>query len=171
MIKETNSSKIRGLALKITFILVALAFLGLVLIINIQVRKSVSFVDQSIVSPVSERSVPVVSLANPASTNCVTQGGTSKIETKADGSQFGICYFEDNRQCEEWALFRGNCPIGGLKVTGYITPAAVFCAISGGKYQVTNQNAVSEREEGVCTLPGGEKCDVWKFYDGSCPQD
>jgi predicted metal-dependent phosphoesterase TrpH len=35
-----------------------------------------------------------------------------------DGGEYGICVFEDNRQCEEWALFRGECPAGGRKATG-----------------------------------------------------
>src|SRR5512139_2612950 len=63
-------------------------------------------------------------IANPASKNCMSQGGTLTIETRGDGGQFGVCYFEDNLQCEEWALFRGDCPVGGVKVTGYVTPAA-----------------------------------------------
>ena len=27
---------------------------------------------------------------------------------------------------------RGDCPVGGVKVTGYVTPAARYCAITGG---------------------------------------
>src|SRR5262245_52405113 len=41
--------------------------------------------------------------ANPASENCVAQGGRLVIETAGDGGEFGVCLFEDNRQCEEWA--------------------------------------------------------------------
>jgi hypothetical protein len=33
-----------------------------------------------------------------------------------------VCVFGDNRQCEEWALMRGQCPAGGIRVTGYVTP-------------------------------------------------
>src|SRR5512139_1273126 len=51
-------------------------------------------------------------LANPASENCIKQGGTVQIQTRGDGGQFGICLFEDNMQCEEWALLRGECPVG-----------------------------------------------------------
>jgi len=67
-------------------------------------------------------------LANPASQNCAARGGTLRIEQRPDGGQFGVCVFTDNYQCEEWAMFRGECPVGGLRVTGYITPAARFCA-------------------------------------------
>ena len=63
-------------------------------------------------------------IANPASQNCLEQGGTLSFEELGDGGQFGVCYFEDNRQCEEWALMRGDCPAVGLKVTGFITSAA-----------------------------------------------
>lgn len=47
-------------------------------------------------------------MANPASQNCVNQGGTLTIEERGDGGQFGVCTFEDNLQCEEWALLRGD---------------------------------------------------------------
>jgi len=57
-------------------------------------------------------------MANPASENCVAQGGALLIETRGDGGQYGVCLFEDNRQCEEWALYRGDCPVGALKITG-----------------------------------------------------
>jgi putative hemolysin/predicted metal-dependent phosphoesterase TrpH len=57
-------------------------------------------------------------IANPASVNCINKGGTLSIQKSADGGEYGICIFEDNRQCEEWALFRGECPAGGKKITG-----------------------------------------------------
>ncbi len=79
-------------------------------------------------------------MANPASENCIKQGGTLSIQERGDGGQYGICLFEDNRQCEEWALLRGDCPVGGLKVTGYITPAAQYCVITGGTYAITGQS-------------------------------
>jgi hypothetical protein len=45
------------------------------------------------------------------------------IETRGDGGQYGVCFFEDNQQCEAWALLCGNCPVGGLNVTSYATDA------------------------------------------------
>jgi putative hemolysin len=99
-------------------------------------------------------------LANPASTNCVKQGGTSKIQTKPDGSQYGLCYFEENRACEEWALMRGDCPVGGRKTTGFDTIDQNFCAWSGGEtYAVKNS---------VCTFKNGSKCPTIDFYNGKC---
>lgn len=106
-------------------------------------------------------------MANPASVNCAKQGGTLVIEKRGDGGEFGVCYFEDNRQCEEWALLRGECPVGGVKVTGYLTPAARYCAISGGAYTVTG-NSGQDDEQGTCTFKNGTSCDVWAYYDGTC---
>ncbi len=77
-------------------------------------------------------------LANPASVNCTQQGGTLTIERRPDGGQFGVCTFTDNYQCEEWALFRGECPKTGLRVTGYVTQAGRYCAITGGRYSVSS---------------------------------
>lgn len=89
------------------------------------------------------------------------------MENRGDLGEFGVCYFEDNRQCEEWALFRGDCPAGGLKVTGYITEAARFCAITGGEYAITG-NSGANNEQGTCTFKNGNTCDVWKYYTGEC---
>lgn len=52
-------------------------------------------------------------------------------------------------------MFRGECPVGGIKITGYITPAAQYCAITGGKYQVTG-NSNTDKEEGTCTFKKGK---------------
>ena len=108
-------------------------------------------------------------MANPASANCTKQDGTLSIEERGDGGQYGICTFEDNRQCEEWALMRGDCPVGGLKVTGYVTPAAQYCAITGGAYAVTGNSGKND-EQGTCTFKNGSECDTWDYYNGKCDQ-
>jgi putative hemolysin len=118
-------------------------------------------------APASEGQATPGELANPASENCIEQGGTVSIQTRSDGGQYGICLFEDNRQCEEWALLRGNCPVGGVKVTGYVTPAAVYCAITGGEYAVTG-NTNADDEQGTCTFKDGSQCDAWEYYNGTC---
>jgi putative hemolysin len=105
-------------------------------------------------------------LANPASQNCMKQGGTLKIERRPDGGQYGVCIFTDNYQCEEWALLRGECPKNGLRVTGYVTPAGRYCAITGGRYTVVTESAAGET--GVCSLPGGKACDAAAYYAGTC---
>ena len=98
-------------------------------------------------------------LANPASQNCIKEGGTLQIQKLGSGGEYGVCYFLDNRQCEEWALLRGNCPVGGVKVTGYQTPGGVYCAISGGE--------VLENET-QCKLPSGMVCSTQDLYQGKC---
>jgi putative hemolysin len=109
---------------------------------------------------------PPQQLANPASQNCAARGGMLKIERRPDGGQFGVCVFTDNYQCEEWAMFRGECPVGGLRVTGYITSAARYCAITGGRYTVVAKSSAAE-EQGACALPGGKACDAGAYYAGT----
>jgi putative hemolysin len=99
--------------------------------------------------------------------NCVQQGGTVSIQKRSDGAEYGVCLFVDNRQCEEWALLRGDCPAGGLKITGYVTLAAQFCAITGGEYAITG-NSNTDQEQGTCTFKNGQTCDVWEYYGGTC---
>lgn len=120
-----------------------------------------------IVGSASAQKQPSPQLANPASVRCVEQGGTLKIERRPDGGQYGVCLFVDNYQCEEWALFRGECPKGGLRVTGYVTPAGRFCAITGGRYAVSSPPTAAI-EKGVCSLPGGKSCDADAYYAGTC---
>jgi putative hemolysin len=108
-------------------------------------------------------------IANPASENCVKQGGQLNIVLAPSGGEYGVCVFEDNRQCEEWAMMRGDCPVGGIEIAGYVTPAAVYCAITGGEYAVTGDSN-TEQEQGACTFKNGKSCDVWEYYNGKCSQ-
>lgn len=57
-------------------------------------------------TPPAQDESPRIGMANPASVHCAEAGGRSEIRTQADGGQYGVCVFEDGRQCEEWALFR-----------------------------------------------------------------
>lgn len=100
------------------------------------------------------------SLANPASTNCVKQGGELKIQTKEDGSQYGLCYFDDARACEEWAMFRGECPVGGMKTTGYDTQAQKYCAWLGG--------TTTTESDSMCTFNDGSTCLDSDLYLDAC---
>jgi putative hemolysin len=109
---------------------------------------------------------PPTQLANPASAHCMERGGRHVVE-RGPGGEFGVCLFEDNRQCEEWALLRGHCPAGGRRVTGYVTPAARYCAITGGSYAITGRSGASD-EQGTCALPDGRSCDADAHYRNAC---
>ena len=121
----------------------------------------------SLMAACVEASAQGVQLTNPASVNCGQKGGALRMERRPDGGQYGVCVFTDNYQCEEWAMFRGECPIGGLRVTGYITAAARYCAITGGRYAIVTAGGTTS-EQGVCSLPGGKNCNAEAYYTGSC---
>ncbi len=103
-----------------------------------------------------------VGLPNPASQNCIDKGGRLEMRENKLG-QYGVCLFEDNRQCEEWALFRGQCPAGGVKVTGYANAAEIFCAITGGTVQGTGTATP------MCKRIDGTLCVAQANLDGDCP--
>jgi len=105
--------------------------------------------------------------ANPASQNCTARGGTLSIERTGAGGEYGVCVFDDNRQCEEWALLRGECPVGGVGVAGYATPPGRYCAITGGRYAVTASTNTPD-EQGSCTFKDGKSCNARAYYDGRC---
>lgn len=50
-----------------------------------------------------------IGIANPASVHCANLGG--KLETRTgDGGEYAMCHLPDGTVCEEWALFRKECP-------------------------------------------------------------
>ena len=106
-------------------------------------------------------------LANPASQNCAAKGGKLVIEKKPNGGAFGVCVFDDNLQCEEWAMLRGQCRTGGIKVAGFVTAAARYCAITGGTYEVA-ANSNTPQEKGTCSFVGGKACDAAAYFEGTC---
>jgi len=103
---------------------------------------------------------------SPTSKNCLDDGGTLQTKKRGDGKEYDVCIFEDNRQCETQSLLNNECPKGGLKITGYITDAAVYCAILGGKYDITGNT--NEVEDGNCSFFSGKVCNVWDLYNGKC---
>ncbi len=101
-------------------------------------------------------------MANPASVHCIEKGGRLEMRTNAKG-EYGVCLFEDNRQCEEWAFFRGECPEGGVKITGYENDAQIFCAITGGKVEGVGTKTP------MCKRIDGTYCNAQANLDGDCP--
>ncbi len=102
----------------------------------------------------------VTQMGNPASINCQKVGGNIVIQKRGDGGEYGLCYFEENRACEEWALMRGDCPVGGRKTTGYDTIDQNYCAWSGGETYAV--------KDSVCTFKNGSKCKTIDYYNGTC---
>ena len=105
---------------------------------------------------------PTANIANPASANCIAKGGRLEIRKNKNG-EYGVCLFEDNRQCEEWAFFRGQCPEGGVKITGYENDAEIYCAITGGQVQGVGTKTP------MCKRIDGTLCTAQANLDGECP--
>ena len=82
--------------------------------------------------------IPQVNMPNPASVYCEQNGNKLEIRTAADGSQSGICVFPDGSICDEWAYFRGECPLAAQKSP---TPAIVVEATSTASGGNTGENA------------------------------
>jgi ABC-type amino acid transport substrate-binding protein/putative hemolysin len=96
---------------------------------------------------------------DPCEQNCRDQGGQVTTAQRGDGNEYKICVFEDNRQCEACAMLSGACPVGGIKVTGYPSDAAAYCAITGGQYDFDSNN---------CNFSNGESCIAEDYYNGAC---
>jgi hypothetical protein len=110
---------------------------------------------------------PLSLIANPASVNCVDKGGELIIEKRPDGGEYGVCRFKDGKECEEWAMMRGECPVGGVKISGLATPAARFCMMTGGTYTPTASHG-TPAENSICRWKNGDWCEIWDYYNGIC---
>lgn len=96
-------------------------------------------------------------IPNPASQNCIEKGGTLTILKRGDGGQYGVCLFPDGKQCEEWALFRGDCPVGGVAIPDSSTSEESYCLITGG---------IILDDPTQCHLPTEKICPLKNFYLG-----
>lgn len=96
-------------------------------------------------------------LANPASMNCLEMDGNLEMKKRGDGGEYGVCIFPSGNECEEWALFQGECPAEGIDVSSYKNALDYYCAISGGE---VNGNA--------CVFEEDHSCDLEDYYNGLC---
>ena len=100
-------------------------------------------------------------VTNPASKNCVANGGELEMRKGPLGT-YGACIFESG-ECEEWTLYRDDCPVGGIDVSGLVLESDIYCAITGheitptldgtpGFCQVNNTSCLSSEwyETGEC---------------------
>ncbi|MDO9085036.1 MAG: DUF333 domain-containing protein [Anaerolineaceae bacterium] len=63
----------------------------------------------------------IANMPNPASLFCEDNGGVLEIRTADDGSQSGVCVFQDGSECDEWAYFRDECKPGNSKAENPVT--------------------------------------------------
>lgn len=67
------------------------------------------------VAPPPSSSASVPRGVNPASMNCLQNHGTLETVQTPQGAQT-YCLLPDGKRCEEWDMFRGNCPTRTVNV-------------------------------------------------------
>jgi putative hemolysin len=105
---------------------------------------------------------PGEGIANPASENCVAQGGTLEIR-QGEGGEVGYCVFADGSECEEWALMRGECAPG--QQANMPNPASANCVAQGGTLDIRQGEG---GEVGYCVFADGSECEEWALMRGEC---
>lgn len=110
----------------------------------------------------------LANMPNPASVYCEENGGTLEIHTDESGGQVGMCVFPDGNQCEEWALYRGECLIrDSLKHdVGLANPASNFCEEQGGSLEIRSD--AEGGQVGHCLFTDGSECEEWTYFQGNC---
>ena len=91
-------------------------FTGLLRAVQVEIRTHQETVE--VIQPQPPTPTPMEPVADPAAQYCINQGGTNTTQTRGDGGEYGVCVFDDNRQCDAWAMYRGECPVGGVKISG-----------------------------------------------------
>jgi len=99
-------------------------------------------------------------IMNRASVYCNEQGGSLLDQAKDSGGNYTLCYFEDGRVCEQWAMLRGDCPVGGIDTEAFSSEAEKFCILCGGK--------IPEGNDQACSFKDGSICWSENFYNGTC---
>lgn len=100
---------------------------------------------------------PAYAMPNPAAVACLKAGGSLTDEESAIGGT--NCVFPDGKICNQWALFRGECPAGGVRLPENISFEERACLLSGGHYQ-SSQNQ--------CKTPEGKTCPGDAFLARDC---
>lgn len=125
-------------------------------------------------TPTATATRDTATIANPASAYCEEQGDKLEIRTAQDGSQYGVCMFKDESECEEWAYYRGECKPGDMDVApaptatpaGIANPASTYCVEQGGTSEI--RTAEDGSQYGVCSFPDGRECEEWAFFREEC---
>lgn len=99
-------------------------------------------------------------VASAAYSKCVDNGGFVTTARRGTWGYYQVCNFTDDMTCDLYALYDGDCQVGGVKTIGYSTTDQVFCAQRGGTPQGSNN--------GQCKMPDGTVCATSSVYKGTC---
>jgi putative hemolysin len=105
-----------------------------------------------------------IGIPNPASENCINLGGTLEFRENENG-QYGVC-IKNNKECEEWALFRNECSLDmtsneqGLSFQECKQQGGLIIGINNDQCTINNKVFIKESNK-IINL---EECDA--YYDG-----
>jgi putative hemolysin len=90
-------------------------------------------------------------LPSPVAEHCSGQGGVLIQKKRGDGAPYEVCIFEDDRQCEIYALIAGDCKKGGVSITGFNKQEQIYCAVLGG---------LNGDKQDTCSFKDGTLCEA-----------
>jgi len=99
------------------------------------------------------------SLLSLTSEKCNEQGGNIIKKKRGDGADYEVCIFEEDRQCEVYALIAGECKKGGVPITGFSKQEQIYCAILGGQ---------NSDVQDICSFKDGTHCELRELFNGTC---
>jgi uncharacterized protein len=88
---------------------------------------------------------PAIGLANPASVLCQKAGGTLEAVTTPAGESAN-CIFPSGERCDEWAFYRGECPVEGVSKTANYENGTTSVTVV---YRMFDDTAIISVSEGI----------------------
>lgn len=110
-----------------------------------------------------------VEIANPASTYCVSIGGTSFVRNTPSGA-VGYCRLPNGKVEDEWTLFRNSQkPSPRRRNDAHMgNPAAIHCSSIGG---TSLTRRTSRGDVALCRLRNGKTVDAWDLFRNANGKD
>lgn len=139
---------------------VVAAFAAVALIGGTYILAGQKTTNQSVLGTTTSTPTKAGSVASAAYSKCIQNGGFVTTARRGKSGYYQICNFEDDMNCDLYALYSGQCPVGGVHTIGYSTTAQVYCALRGGKPQ--------GNDNGQCKMPDGKVCSTASVYSGAC---
>lgn len=103
-----------------------------------------------------------------ASAHCVAQGGTSIMRESDDGSQYGVCLFDNGAECNEIELLAERCFPLEAEYIDHFGVELKKCFNDGGTAEVRYSESGSKVT--VCRFADSSECEMNDYFARYCYQ-
>ena len=111
-------------------------------------------------------SKPPLKVETPATKLCTSNGGQIVIKKNSKDLEYGVCVFDDKKECELWTMFRSQCPKWGVDIRAYKSDEETYCAITGWSLVQATATCTLPSKIGTCSITDYFAKGVWCALSG-----